>query len=58
MTKHTDTVTCQGQADATEIEITPEMVRAGLDEMREHQMMEDMSYVLECVYRAMAYARA
>ena len=37
------------------IVVTEAMVRAGLDEMNEHQYAEELGYVLECVYRAMAY---
>lgn len=38
-----------------EIVVTNEMVKAGLEEMREHHYDEEMAYILECVYRAMAY---
>lgn len=38
------------------IEVTPEMVEAGLDQLREHTIMGDMTYMIEAVYRAMAYA--
>lgn len=40
-----------------EIQITQEMIEAGLDEMRQHQIGDDLGYVVECVYRAMAYSR-
>lgn len=39
-----------------EIEVTPSMLEAGLDELREHSFAGDLPYVLESVYRAMAYA--
>ncbi len=46
-----------GQAGTeNEIEITPEMIEAGLQEMREHHYDTDVGYMLECVYRAMVYA--
>lgn len=35
--------------------VTPEMVRAGLQEFGEHHYGSDIAYVLECVYRAMHY---
>jgi hypothetical protein len=38
-----------------EIVVTPEMVNAGIEELREHTIGEDWNYVLECVFRAMAY---
>jgi len=41
-----------------EIEVTEEMVRAGLDELWQHNFGSDMGYVLESVYRAMAYEAA
>ncbi len=39
-----------------EIEVTPEMVCAGLEELREHHLGDDMAYVVESVFRTMAYA--
>ncbi len=48
----------QRQAGAFEqIEVTSEMIAAGLDELRERHFDDGLSYVLESVYRAMAYAR-
>jgi hypothetical protein len=44
------------QADAIEIEVTPAMIAAGVEEMTEHNFGCDTAYVLGCVYRAMAYA--
>ena len=41
---------------APEIEVTPEMVDAGLQELGEHRFTTDLREVLEEVYRAMAYA--
>lgn len=38
------------------IEVTDAMIAAGLDEFREHHYGSDVPYVLESVYRAMAYA--
>jgi hypothetical protein len=46
-----------GLKDVTpEIVVTDDMVDAGLNELREHHHTDDLRYVLECVYRAMAYA--
>ena len=38
------------------IDVTPAMVAAGLDELRQHMYDTDVPYMLESVYRAMAYA--
>ncbi len=43
---------------AIEIEVTPEMVAAGLEALREHHYGDDLGYMLESVFRAMAYASA
>lgn len=45
-----------GQAGA-EIEVTEEMVEAGLAELAEHRFADDLRLVIEEVYRAMAYVR-
>jgi len=37
------------------IAVTPGMIEAGLQELREHHIGDDLAYVLECVFRAMAY---
>jgi hypothetical protein len=39
-----------------QIEVTPAMIEAGQAEMSEHHYGGDTAYMLECVYRAMAYA--
>jgi hypothetical protein len=39
-----------------DIEVTPEMLAAGLDELYQHHFGEDPRLVLEAVYYAMAYA--
>jgi hypothetical protein len=39
------------------IEVTPQMVEAGLSELREHHFGGDLAYIVECVFRAMVYAR-
>jgi hypothetical protein len=44
-------------ANIVEIEVTPEMVVAGLAELREHHFGEDLSYMVECIYRVMASER-
>lgn len=31
------------------------MIEAGVEEMREHNIGDDLGYVVEVVYRAMAY---
>ncbi len=41
---------------APEIPVTPEMVEAGLQELGEHRLTDDLRDVLEDVYRAMAHA--
>ena len=41
-----------------EIEITQETIEAGLIEIREYKLGDDLGYALECIYRAMDYARA
>ena len=43
-----------GQAGA-EIEVTPAIIEAGKAELREHRYVDDTDYMLEAVYRAMAY---
>ncbi len=40
----------------TEIDVTKEMVDAGLDELRQHHFAGDVRYMVEEVYRAMFYA--
>jgi len=41
----------------TEIEIvvTPKMIAAGLSELKERNFRDDIPWILECVFRAMAY---
>ena len=46
----------QNQPGVPQIEVTPEMLEAGLDELAEHSYADDLRYTLECVYRAMRYA--
>lgn len=52
-------MSCESRQVGTEngIAITPEMIEAGLGELREHHYDTDVGYMLECVYRAMAYAK-
>ena len=38
-----------------EIEVTSAMVDAGMDALSEHHLYEDLRYVVECIFRAMAY---
>lgn len=40
-----------------EIEVTPEMIEAGLYEHREHHYDTDITYMLESIFRAMFYAK-
>ena len=40
-----------------EIEITPAMVKAGLDELRERQGDSDLAYLVGAIYMAMEYER-
>lgn len=42
--------------EPVEIVVTEAMVEAGMAELREHRMGDDPRYVLECVFRTMAYA--
>ena len=44
-----------GQAGALEIEVSSAMIDAGLEQLREHHIGEDLGYVVETVFRAMAY---
>lgn len=44
-----------GVSQGTGIEVTPEMVEAGLHELYEHNLGEELPYLLEAVFRAMAY---
>ena len=41
-----------------EIEVTPEMVEAGKQALSEYSFADDVSYVIESVFRAMLYARS
>lgn len=44
--------------EATEyVEVTEEMLSAGLYELTEHSFGDDLKYVMECVFRAMFYAK-
>ncbi len=45
----------QERARSVELPVTPEMVEAGLAELRQHNFGDDVRYMLECVFRAMAY---
>ncbi|EQB06210.1 hypothetical protein [Sphingobium baderi] len=47
-----------GEALGGEVLVTPEMVEAGMEELRDHHYGDDIRYILECVYRAMAYESA
>lgn len=45
-----------GQAGATiEVGVTPEMIAAGIAELRDHSYCGDTAYMVESVYRAMRY---
>ena len=58
MTYHGENLSDSGQAGAPksgEIEITPQMIEAGLYELYDHRFGEDIRLVLEDVFRAMAY---
>jgi hypothetical protein len=62
VTKQRESLTKAGQADAKQpehelIEVTPKMIEAGMAELRDHHFGDDPGYVLECVYRAMDYAK-
>jgi hypothetical protein len=45
----------QSGDDIPEIVVTPEMVQAGIDELYEHSLSDGLPYLLETVFRAMAY---
>lgn len=56
MTKHPQNqVDSQGQAG---IEVTPAMIEAGKSALAEYGFRDEIEYVIESVYRAMAYAKA
>lgn len=48
--------TIAGKYARTLIDVTPQMVEAGLAEFRDHRYDTGVRYMLESVYRAMAYA--
>lgn len=55
MTKHTDYDT-EGLRDRlVEIVVTPQMVEAGTNELREFRLGDDLGYLAEMVFRAMVY---
>lgn len=56
MTKHDARDSGGGRQAGAEIEVTPEMIEAGLEELYQHRFGSDLRYVLEVVYRAMAYS--
>lgn len=39
-----------------EILVTKRMIDAGMEELAEHHYAGDIPYMLECVFRSMAYA--
>lgn len=41
-----------------EIVVTEAMIEAGVEEFTQHRMGDDIKYVLESVFRAMAYSSA
>lgn len=45
----------ENQTGVPQIEVTPEMIEAGMDELSEHAYTGDLKYMIECVFRAMAY---
>ena len=45
------------QPDLGLVEVTPEMEKAGVTEMREHQLGEPLGEVVTAVYMAMEYER-
>lgn len=46
-----------GESKCIEIEVTAEVVKAGMYEIADHQHGDDIGYILVYVYRAMDYAR-
>lgn len=51
-----DTEKRQAGIQFEEIAVTPQMVEAGLEVFRSHHYDTDAPYLMECIYRAMAYA--
>lgn len=41
-----------------QIEVTPEMLAAGLEVLREHHLGDDLAYLAEALYLAMFYRSA
>jgi hypothetical protein len=57
LTTQNDGLQDSGQVGALpQIVVTYEMIAAGLDELRDHKIGDDLAYIVENVYRAMAYA--
>lgn len=57
MTKQMDDSTPDGRDRPVEIEITPEMIEAGVMELREHSIGECMEDIVEAVWVVMNAAR-
>ena len=47
---------CPTIADA-EISVSDAMIAAGIDEIQSHKIGADLGYIVECVFRAMAYVK-
>lgn len=56
MTKHDKQDIDSVDRPAQEIEITPEMIEAGYEELREHPLGADLHWLAQKVYMAMLYA--
>jgi hypothetical protein len=52
-----DSARSDGECALPLIEVTPEMVEAGMVELRDHTLAGDLGYMVECLYRAMEYQR-
>jgi hypothetical protein len=43
--------------DLPEIEVNEAMIAAGVSELREHSIWDDVRYLVACIYREMEYTR-
>jgi len=48
---------CDSEQAGTSIEVTQAMIEAGVAELREHHIGDDLGYAAETAFRAMAYLR-
>lgn len=55
MTKRLDDATEALRDRPVQIEVTEEMIEAGVDELRDYALGDDLAYLAEKVFRAMRY---